>query len=157
MRRVLSLAVLLCLALVICSPAMAAEMEAGAEVSPKMVIVKMVIDLLWKAAIPLLFAWLAKKGYDKEVLRKAEDAVEEGVNDAYENFVRPLKKDTEEHPDGKLAEGERGDAKRWAVNKALEFAKGGPRRMLVRLGTRGIGRLVERIVARRKKRKQKDA
>ena len=157
MRRCLSLLGLLVLLLVFCAPALGMEMEADPGMSSKMVLIQAIFDILWKAAVPLLFAWLAKKGYDEKVLANARAAVEMGVSHTYENFVRPLKKDVKEHPNGKLKEDERKSAKQWAINKALEFATGGGRRLLIKWGAQGIGNLIEKIVARRKKRKQKDA
>lgn len=157
MRRCLCLSALLWLALVFCSPALGADAaESGPELSPKMVLAQAIFDIIWKAAIPLLFAWLAKKGYDEKILASARTAVEMGVTHAYENFVRPLKKDEADHPDGKLKEDERGDAKTWATNKALEFASGGGKRLLMKWGAQGIGNLIEKIIVRRKKGKQKN-
>lgn len=163
MRRCMSVVVLLFVVIVFCSPVLGMEGEAsgtdaGAVVmSPKMVLAQAIFDILWKAAIPLLFAWLAKRGYDEKTLAGAKAAVEMGVTHCYENFVRTLKKDKEEHPDGKLTEKERTSAKEWAITKAKEFATGGSKRILLKWGARGIGNLVEKIVARRKKRKQRNS
>ncbi len=157
MRRVLSLAVLLCLVLLMCSPAMAAEREAASGGRARMAGVSLVFDLLWKGAVPLIFGWFVRKRRKQEMVTDAVEAVEVGVTSAYEDFVRPLKRDKEEHPDGKLKEEERGAAKSWAINKAMEIATGGGRRLLVRWGVKRVGNLIEKIVARRKKRKQKDA
>ncbi len=157
MRRVLSLAVLLCVVLVMCSPAMAAEREADSGGSPRIAGVSLVFDLLWKGAVPLIFGWCVKKRRKREMTADAVEAVEVGVTSAYEDFVRPLKRNKTYHPDGKLKEEERGAAKTWAINKAMEIATGGGRRLLVRWGAARIGNLVEKIIARRKKRKQRDA
>jgi len=157
MRRVLSLAVLVCLVLVVYFSAMAAEREAASGERPMMAGVSLVFDLIWKGAIPVIFGWFVKKRRKQEMVADAAEAVEVGVTSAYEDFVRPLKRDKEEHPDGKLKEEERGAAKSWAINKAMEIATGGGRRLLVRWGVKRIGNLVEKIIARRKKRKQQDA
>ena len=156
MRRLIGLVALLFLMLAMCSPALGVEAETGPEpeLSPKMVLAQAIFDILWKAAIPLLFAWLAKKGYDEKTLAGAKAAVEMGVTHCYENFVRSLKHDKEEHPNGKLKEKERVDAKQWAITKAQEFAKGGSKRLLAKWGLHGVGNLVEKIVARRKKKRK---
>ena len=156
MRRVLSLAALLCLMLAICSPATAAEREVASGGRARMAGVSLVFDLLWKGAVPLIFGWFLKKRRKEQMVADAVEAVEVGVTAAYEDFVRPLKRDKEEHPDGKLKEEERGAAKTWAINKAMELATGGGRRLLVRWGAKRIGNLVEKIISRRKKRKQRD-
>lgn len=157
MRRAMSLVVLICLVLILCSPAMAAEREGGRGLISPGGTVGLVFDLLWKGAIPLFLGLFARKGREKKVKESALEALETGVTDAYENFVRPLKRDKDEHPDGKLKDSERGDARQWAFNKALEFATGGGRRLLVRWGIKRVSSLIEGIVSRRKKRKEKNA
>lgn len=112
-----------------------------------------VLDVIVKLAIPILLAYLAKAKYSERLVRLAKEALEMGVSHAYEKFVRPLKADIHEHSNGKLREGERGDAREIARNKALDLVKGGARRLLLKWGKARMNNFIEDVVARRKNRK----
>ena len=152
MHRVRIGLLLSAMVVVLMCPALArAAGEGGVTISD--ILSERVLGIIVKLVIPILLAYLAKEKYVARLVRLAKEALEMGVSHSYEKFVRPLKADVHEHPNGKLREGERGDAREIARNKAISLVKGGARRLLLKWGTARMNNFIEDVVSRRKNRK----
>lgn len=108
------------------------------------------VNWLWKILASLFFAYLMKKAHDNAAMQDAISALEAGVQDAWVNFVRQLKRDL---ADEKWSDDEKANARSWAYNKAKELAKGSGKKLLIAWSRPYIDSLITKIVQRRKSEK----
>ena len=105
-------------------------------------------------AVPLMiaraFAWWRAEAARRSDGRyaKAVEALEAGVQEAWERFGRAWKAG---HADGKLSDEERGRLQTVAREAAVEAGREGGVDVVAELGSRAIGGLVRKIVERRKR------
>lgn len=99
-----------------------------------------------------LFRFVEKRGWKIE--DEVREALELGVQGAWDGIVRDLKKKAE---DGKLTKQEKLDARELAKSLALQVAKGPALNALKALAPQALDSLISLIVQRRKAKKDKES